>query len=106
MHHKYNVKHFQNIKHIHCSYDSGKNQSDEEDGDIDWIGVPLASVASLKAPEEFLPCFMEWSNHQMIMSDKACIRFTASSNGPIYFGLSAVPDKISTWYYFRITFVS
>ena len=40
------------------------------------------------------------------MSDKSCIKFIAASDGPIYFGLSSVPDKLSTWYYFRITSVS
>ena len=103
---QYNVRRFKNLKDIECDMDENSNaDEDNEDGDIDWVGTPLAIVTSLDPPNEFLPCNMEWSNHQMLMSDQSCVRFTAASRGPIYFGLSAVPDKLSTWYYIRITSV-
>ena len=101
---EYNAKRFSNLQDSICTFNDGSLE--EEDGDIDWIDVPLATVSSLNPPTEFLPCMMEWSNHQIIMSDKSCIKFIAASDGPIYFGLSSVPDKLSTWYYFRITSVS
>ena len=111
----YNLKRFKNLQGvIECDLaltgdrnaEIDSEHEEDESGDIDWIGVPLATVASVEPPKEFLPCNMEWSNHQMLMSDESCVRFTASSTGPIYFGLSSVPDKLSTWYYFRITSVT
>ena len=103
---QYNLRRFKNLQNIECDLDKDSNANeDSEDGDVDWVGSPLAIVTSLTPPTEFLPCNMEWSNHQMLMSDRSCVRFTAASKGPIYFGLSAVPDKLSTWYYIRITSV-
>jgi len=101
---QYNVRRFKNLKDIECDFNESKiAEEDNEDGDIDWVGTPLAIVTSLTPPKEYFPCNIEWSNHQMLMSNKSCVRFTAASSGPIYFGLSAVPKKPSTWYYFRIT---
>ena len=107
---EYNVRRFKNLQGIECDLNAddtnGESNDDSEDGDIDWVGVPLATIVSLAPVEEYLPCNMDWTNHQMLMSDQSCVRFTASSTGPIYFGLSAIPDKLSTWYYFRITSVN
>ena len=102
----YNLRRVKNLQNIECDLNGDNSDEDSEDGDIDWVGVPLATVTSLNPPTEYLPCNMDWSNHQMLISDSSCVRFTAASKGPIYFGLSAVPDKLSTWYYFRITSVT
>ena len=113
----YNVIRFKNLQNIVCDIrkptnttysfeDITENDDRYDDGDVDWVGAPLATVTTLSLQnKEFLPCNMEWSNTQMLMSDNSCVRFTAASEGPIYFGLSAVPDKFSTWYYFRIATV-
>lgn len=74
----------------------------ECDDTIDWVTTPLAFVRSINPPTEYVPCNLQWSNLQMLMSDQSCIRFTAASAGPIYFALSAVPSLPETWYYLRI----
>ena len=68
----------------------------------DWVRTPLAFVSPINPPEEYLPCNIKWRNRQQLMSDKSCVRFTAASEGPIYFALSQVPSLLETWYYLRI----
>ena len=68
----------------------------------DWVDTPLAQVFPIRENSKFTPCNLEWSNLQMLMSHKSCIRFTAASAGPIYFALSAIPSLPDTWYYLRI----
>jgi hypothetical protein len=79
------------------------DEEEEVDNTVDWVDTPLAIVKSLNTPTEFLPCNVKWSNMHMLMEDRSCVRFTAASAGPIYFALSAIPAKLKTWYYFRIT---
>ena len=64
---------------------------------------------------QFKMCAAKWGHkfchsirkrtHKCLIPQKdlSCSRFTAASDGPIYFALSTVPDRRDTWYYFRIS---
>ena len=84
------------ITHLQLRFDSETRCLDE----VDMVNVPLATVTKLDAQQEHVPCNTDWNNNQMLMSDRSCVRFTAASDGPIYFALSAVPKRNETWYYY------
>ena len=75
--------------------------------DIDWIDRPLAKVlpsSKLEKPA-YHSCSIQWTNSHMLnpSKDNGCIRFTAASEGPIYFSAAAIPARPDTWYSVRIS---
>ena len=82
-----------------CIHISGSVDCTDKKG---WVDTPLAEVHKIRESSKFFPCNLEWSNLQMLMSHKSCIRFTAASAGPVYFAVYFVPSLPDTWYYLRI----
>ena len=77
------------------------------ENDIDWINRPLAKILKHESLDKrrLQSCNIKWSNSQMFNPSKenGCIRFTAASEGPIYFSASAVPARRESWYNVRIS---
>ena len=77
------------------------------ENDIDWINRPLGKVLkhNKSVQQNYHSCNIKWSNSHMFnpSKDNGCIRFTAASEGPIYFSAAAVPARPDSWYSVRIS---
>ena len=75
--------------------------------DVDWINRPLAKVMEMdkSIQPNYHSCNIRWTHSRMFNPSKedGCIRFTAASEGPIYFSTAAVPARPDSWYTVRIS---